>query len=590
MDNTTRGAGGASSTTPKNPFGLLLEWSGENRKWYLLSALLAIVGVAGGVVPYFAAGAMVNGILAGVRDMGLYLRWCGVAAVGYLVFIIFRTTSTALSHRATFATMSKVRRRIAEHLSRVPLGYVVETPSGKLKNIMVEKVDSIETPLAHVIPEMSSNLIIPFAIVIFIFLLDWRMALASLVTIPVGALCYAGMMRNYEERYGEQVAAGEAMSAVAVEYVNGIEVIKAFGQSASSYEKYAKAVTRAARSSIDWMASVEVFQDAALAIWPSTLVTVLPVGCALVLQGTLEPSTFVLVAILSLGIFPSLYAAVSFTDSLAQVGTIVEQIDEVLSQPAQRRGDAPAKLEGSRVDIREARFSYGEEEVLHGIDLSIEPGQVTALVGPSGSGKSTLAGLIAGFWDVDSGSVEVGGVSVNDMAPGQTERNITYVTQDTYLFDDTIMNNIRQGRPGASDEEVVAIAQASGCDDFIRSLENGYQTQVGGSGGHLSGGERQRVAIARAMLKDAPIVILDEATAYADPENEAIVEEAVGRLVAGRTLVVVAHRLSTVVGADKIVVLDDGNVVGEGTHDELMAACPLYKDMYLAHIGSRDEA
>ena len=380
------------------------------------------------------------------------------------------------------------------------------------------------------------------------------------------------------------------MNATAVEYVNGIEVIKAFGQEASSYEKFAKAVHDAAHSAIDWMAKVQIFQDGAISIWPATLVTVLPVGCFFVLDGSLASSDLVLIAVLALGIFPPLMASMSLADNLAQIGTIVGDISKVLDLPDQHRSMTKADLSGSRIELAGVRFSYGDEEVIHGIDLSIEPGSMVALVGPSGSGKSTLGRLLAGFWDADAGIVSIGGVPLEDMTPDQQAGLIAYVSQDNYLFDETIMDNIRMGRPGASDEEVVAIAEASGCDEFIRGLDEGYRTRVGGAGGHLSGGERQRIAIARAMLKDAPIVILDEATAYTDPENEAVIEEAVGRLVAGRTLIVIAHRLSTIVGADEIVVVDDGAVRARGTHAELMENCPLYADMYCAHISAKDAA
>lgn len=584
------GAWGAEYGGKSNPVTLLLSWAGENRKFYALSVVLAIVGVAGTIIPYYAAGSMINGVLSNTRDFIFYGGWIGVAAIGFLLYIICHHASTTLSHKATFATISKVRHRIADRLARVPLGYTLDTPSGKLKNIMVEKVDSIEPTLAHVVPEMTSNLIVPVAVIVYLFMLDWRMALVALITLPIGFIAYMGMMKDYETWFGKTVTAGEDMSSTSVEYINGIEVIKAFGRSASSYDKFAAAVKRYANSFIDWMSHVQIFQDAGLAIWPATLVTVLPVGCLFVMQGSLEPSTLVMVALLSLSIFPPLYAAMGFIDSLAQVGTVVEQITEVLAVPEQHRAEKPAAYVGTRIEFDDVRFSYGREEVVHGIDLTIEPGQVTALVGPSGSGKSTVARLMAGFWDASAGEVRVGGIPIQDMTSDQLMGIVSYVAQDSYLFDDTIMNNIRMGREDATDEEVVVVAKASGCHDFISALEKGYQTVVGGAGGHLSGGERQRVAIARAMLKDAPVVILDEATAYTDPENEAVVQEAVGRLTRNKTLVVIAHRLSTIVDADKIVVVREGHVEAEGVHAELMESCPLYADMYRAHIDAKDAA
>lgn len=589
-----------AARTSGGPVARLLGWAGPRRWYYLASVLLAVAGVVGSIVPYFSAANMIVGVLGGVRVFSYYARWALVAAGGALAYLVFHYASTAVSHVATFATISGVRRAIADKLTRVEMGYVLDTPYGRLKNIMVEKADSIETTLAHAVPEMTSNLLVPVAVVAYMFSLDWRMALAALVTIPLGALCFMGMLRDYEAKYGEFVEANESMNATAVEYVNGIEVIKAFGQSASSYEKFTRAVHRAAHSAIDWMHSVQVFQDAGLAVMPATLVCVLPVGCVLVMQGTLEPATFVIEAVLSLAIFPPLYAAFGFVDNLSQIGTIVGAIAEVLDQPEQRRAERPAPLaapDGSplapgaapTIELSGVRFSYGEDEVVHGVDLVIEPGQVTALVGPSGSGKSTLARLVAGFWDADAGSVRFGGADVRDMTAGQLADLVAYVEQDNYLFDETVMENIRMGRPGATDEEVVACARAAGCDGFIRGLAHGYQTVVGGAGGHLSGGERQRIAIARAMLKDAPVVILDEATAYTDSESEAVVEDAVSRLVAGRTLVVIAHRLSTVTGAGKIVVVNDGRIEDEGTHEELLSRCGLYREMWRAHEGARDE-
>ena len=604
--------------------GKLMEWAGPARGLYALSVILAIVGVAGNIAPYYAAGRMIAGVIDGNRDFAFYQQWCLFAAVAYLVYIVCHHASTSISHAATFATIARMRTVVAQKLARVQLGYVLDTPSGKLKNIMVERLDAIEVSLAHVVPEMTSNLVVSLVVVVYLFTLNWILALVSLVVIPIGMYAYMQMMVDYDKWYGNTLKTGNDMASASVEYVNGIEVIKAFGRSASSYEKFSDAVFAYAHSYIDWMAHCQIWQDAGLSIAPASLVTVLPVGCGLVMLGWLEPATLALMAVLSLSIFPPIYAAIRFIDSIAQVGTVVGEISDVLAQPEQARAEKPAALDSSApaVELDDVRFSYAEpaggdgaqaasaadaspsadaekgatdtsvapaaREVIHGVSLTVPAGSVTALVGPSGAGKSTLARLVAGLWDATSGTVRVEGARVQDMTAAQLTSQVSYVAQDNYLFDDTVMENIRMGRPGATDEEVIACAKASGCDGFIRTLEHGYQTRVGGAGGHLSGGERQRVAIARAMLANAPIVILDEATAYMDPENEAEVEQAVSRLVAGKTLIVIAHRLSTVTGADKIVVIDDGRIVAEGTHAELMKNCALYRNMFEAHIGAKD--
>lgn len=572
-----------------NPVTVLLEWS-DRKGMYALSVILAIIGVLGGMVPYVAAGNMVVGIFNGIQEWSFYLYWGLIAGLSYLVKIVFHHLSTTVSHKATFATIANMRTRVAKKLTTIPMGYVLDTPSGSLKRLLVEKIDSIETTLAHAVPELTSNLTAAFAVFVYLMVLDWRLALAALLTIIVGLACLLGMMKDYEYWYQNTIVTGKEMNNASVEYVSGIEVIKAFGQSASSYEKFSKAVYASAHAFIDWMKHCQIWQDAMLSIGPATLVTVLPLGCLFVLQGTLSPSTFVMCAVLSLGIFQPLFEAMSFMDSLAQVGSVVKEISEVLNYPDQIRAEVPCTLEGTEIKLSDVRFSYGSNEVIHGITLDIESGQVTALVGPSGSGKSTVARLIAGFWDPNEGSVSIGGQDIRSCAPTQLADLVAYVDQDSYLFDETIMENIRMGKKDATDEEVIACAKASGCHNFIQSLPHGYQTVVGGSGGHLSGGERQRVAIARAMLKNAPIIMLDEATAYADPESEAEVESAVAKLVAGKTLVVIAHRLSTVQNADKIVVVNDGSIEAEGTHEQLMETCPLYATMYRAHIGALDEA
>ena len=403
-------------------------------------------------------------------------------------------------------------------------------------------------------------------------------------------LCYAVEMRDYPTKYGRVVAAKNHMGATIVEYISGIEVIKAFGQSASSYAKFTDAVRANSGLMMDWSRTTLPWTAAMMSVWPSVFLGVLPVGCLLFMDGSLSAATFITIVVLSLGIIGPLFAAIMFTDDIAKISTIVGEIGVVLDQPEMDRPETPCAVGDAAIELSDVEFSYGDERVLKGASLFIAPGSMVALVGPSGSGKSTVAKLIASQWEASTGSVRLGGVDVRRMPLSQVADHIAYVAQDNYLFDDTVLNNIRMGKPRATDQEVVACAKASGCHEFISALDRGYQTVVGGAGGHLSGGERQRIAIARAMMKDAPIVILDEATAYTDPENEAVIQDAVARLARGKTLIVIAHRLSTIMNADAIAVVDDGCVVACDTHERLLETCPLYAQMWAAHESARDVA
>ena len=387
------------------------------------------------------------------------------------------------------------------------------------------------------------------------------------------------------------MAASKKMADAVVEYIGGIEVVKAFSQSAGSYEKYADAVRGNADYYIKWMANSQKTMCSYNAVIPSVLLSVLPGGMALWLSGSLETVTFMAAVIFSLGLVGPIMEAFSFTGSLAMLGKNTEEIDSILNVEELHHANKPVAFGDLEIELKNVSFSYDkQQEVLHGINLSIRPGTMTAFVGPSGSGKSTIAKLIAGYWDVTSGSITLGGHELTEVPLSQLSEQISYVSQDNYLFNRSICENIRMGKPGASDQEVEKAAIRSGCDSFIRGLDNGYETIVGSSGSQLSGGERQRIAIARAMLKDAPIMILDEATAFIDPENEAIIQKAISALTAGKTLIVIAHRLSTITGADNIVVVNAGNIEAQGTHEQLLTRCPLYKDMWQAHIGARDEA
>ena len=490
-------------------------------------------------------------------------------------------------HTARF--LAEIRRRLTKKLSLMPLGDVLDDSSGSYKNIIVERVDSVETTLAHIIPEVISNAIVPIGIFILMLSVDWRLALLSLLSIPVGMIFYSLMMVGAEESFKNTIDKTKALNDTAVEYINGIEVIKAFGKTKTSYEKFIFAAKEGADCFIEWMRRCNLWQNLAMTLLPAQLLSLLPFTGWFYYTGRIDGADALLLIIMTLGLVSPFMVIAGHVDNMSKMGSIIGEVVTILEKREMNRPNVmKEKPHGNDIEFRNVHFGYNDKEVLHGINLTIKEGTVNALVGPSGSGKSTIAKLIASFWDTDSGSVLYGGVDIKNIPLNDYNKYIAYVSQDNYLFDETVMENIRMGKPGASDEDVINAAKACGCHDFIMHLEKGYNTVAGGAGGHLSGGERQRISIARAMLKNAPVVILDEATAYTDPENEAIVQRSVARLVSGKTLIVIAHRLSTIVSADQIMVINDGNVTAYGTHKELLDACPLYKDMWNAHISSKD--
>ena len=575
----------------KSTFGWIFAFAGQKKSGYAASVVFAVLGAAFQILPFFVMARIIGKLLDGNRDLTGYLIDCAGMAALWFLRVLFHSLSTAQSHKATFAVLGNIRKQGLEKLSRMPLGDVQARGSGELKNILVERVDSMEPTLAHVLPEMSSNAVVVLATLVYLFCLDWRMALASLITFPLGMIFFMLMMAGYEKNYARTVAATNTLNDTAVEYIGGIEVIKVFGKAKSSYEKFVTAAKECARSYIDWMNKSNFYFTFAMNIMPATLLSVLPIGGLLLKNGTLTPEKFVLIVILSMGLITPIIGCMKFTDDLAKVGTIIGQVTDILTAPELPRPEADAETpQGSTVELRDVHFGYNDAEVLHGVNLTFREGTVNALVGPSGSGKSTIAKLVASFWDVGRGSITVGGADIRRISAEHYHRLVAYVSQDNFLFDTTVRENIRMGRPDAADEEVEQAARDCGCYDFIIGLENGFETRVGSGGGHLSGGERQRISIARAMLKDAPVVILDEATAYTDPENEAVIQESVAKLVRGKTLIVIAHRLSTIVDADQIAVVNDGRIEAAGTQAELLASCPLYQAMWRAHITSRDGA
>ena len=573
-----------------SPIVWALRQAGTHRSQLGLSVVLAIVGVAFSVAPYFVVVGIVRALMAGEKNLAFYLSRSALIALLWLGRVLCHAFSTANSHKATFAILGEIRKACTEKLARMPLGAVLQRSSGALKNTLIERIDSIETTLAHIVPEFTANLLIPLIITVYIFTIDWRMGLASLATVPLGMAFYIWMMAGSMKFYQQTITNTKALNDTAVEYIGGIQVIKVFGKTKSSYERFVRDAHAAADAFIGWMRASIIPFTFAMVVMPATMISVLPIGGLLVKNGSLSGQDFITVVILSVGLISPLVTLMSYSDDVRTMGTIFGEVQDILDAPEQQRpqeGSAPA---GNDLQLTDVRFSYMDKEVLHGINMTIPEGSFIALVGPSGSGKSTIARLIAALWDADTGSISLDGRDIRGIPQEAYADKVAFVSQDNYLFNMTVRENIRLGRPSATDEEVEQAAKDSGCHDFILTLEKGYDTLVGSSGSHLSGGERQRITIARAMLKAAPIVILDEATAYTDPENEAVIQRSVSRLTSGKTLIVIAHRLSTITDADRIYVVKDGQIDDSGTHAELLSHHGLYEKMWQAHMEVKDNA
>ncbi len=567
----------------------VVEFAGIHRIHYIASILLAFGSVICGFVPYLYLGDMVKALVEHTADESYCMNRIGWMALFWVLHRLLHCFSTTLSHKATFSVLAEIRRRLTSKLARMPLGDVLEQSSGTYKNIIIERVDSIETTMAHMIPEVLSNAVVPVGIFILMLTIDWRLALLSLLSLPVGLVFFGHMMVGSQKDFDNAIQKTKALNDTAVEYINGIEVIKAFGKSKTSYEKFVRAAKEGADCFVEWMRRCNIDQNVGMALMPAQLLSLLPFSAWFYMTGRTAGPDVLMIIILALGLVGPFVRVASYMDDAGKMGVIIGEATAILTmRDLERPEKSLAAPKGSGIELRGVHFGYKEQEVLHGVDLKIEEGSVTALVGPSGAGKSTVAKLIASFWDVDEGVITYGGADIRKLALAEYNKNIAYVSQDNYLFDVSVMENIRMGRPGATDEDVINAAKACGCHDFIMQLENGYNTIAGGSGAHLSGGERQRIAIARAMLKDAPVVILDEATAYTDPENEALVQKSVAKLVKGRTLIVIAHRLSTIATADHIVLINDGRVEAEGTQEELLAKSALYREMWEAHNSTKD--
>lgn len=556
-----------------------------------LSVLCAILSVAGGFIPFWAVYEILLAFINQTVTLDCILLWCLVGAAGYLIRCVCYGTSTILAHISAYTILQGIRLKIANRLMKAPLGEVMGRRIGYLKNIIMDKVEDLEPSLAHMIPELTSNLLLPIAIFVWMLAIDWRMGLAVLIAPVLAMIPMFFLMRNYNSQYAAYMEANNHVNSIIIEYVEGIEVVKAFNQSTSSYEKFVGAVQSFKEFTLAWFKSTWKTMNLMMAIMPTTLLGVLPVGLLLVQSGSISPAELAMGIILSLSIVGPLMKATTFINEAKSMEFAVEAANELLNLPILPDSGKIVSIPHNDIVLDRVFFSYDgseQNDVLQGVSLKMPEGSFTALVGPSGGGKSTVARLIARFWDVTGGSITIGGKNIKELSIRQLSEMVSFVTQDNFLFNCSLKENIRLGNPNATDEEVYAAAKAACCDEFIARLDKGYDTPAGDAGKRLSGGEKQRIAIARAILKNAPIVILDEATAFTDPQNEDKIQKSIMALSKGKTLLVIAHRLSTIQNADQIVVLKKGQVVDCGKQEELLNRCPLYADMWKAHIGAKN--
>lgn len=571
----------------------LFAYAEGKKKKLVLSVVLSVLSIALGLVPFYCMYKVICLIVAGTATTVLIVKWCLLSLAAYAVKILLFSLSTGASHSMAYTILEGLRLRLADRFLHAPLGNVEDHSIGEIKSMMVDKIENLEPPLAHMIPEGAGHIVLPIVSIAALAVIDWRLALASLVTFPLSFVCMGLTFKISGKNFVKYDESASYMNSTIVEYIEGIEVIKAFGRAGVSYEKYAGAITDFRTFVVKWLASTFATMKLSFALFPSTLIGTLPVALALANGGAITAPQAALAVMLSISMVGSLAKLEVFSENMRQVKFTVENLEEFLEMPELPEPAERAEVAHTDVELKKVRFSYTgneKDEVLHGVDLKLPEGSFTALVGPSGGGKSTVAKLIARFWDVTSGSITIGGVNVKDMPLSQLSEYVSFVTQDNFLFACSLLENIRLGNPNATDEEVKAAARAAQCEEFISRLPQGYDTPAGEAGKRLSGGEKQRIAIARMMLKNAPIVILDEATAFTDPENEDKIQQSISALTRGKTLLVIAHRLSTIRNADNIVVLKNGAILAQGTQEELLRSCPLYHDMWQAHIGAKDWA
>lgn len=568
-------------------FKKVLFYAGEYRRVTYASVAVMLAGVLCGVLPFLFVYQLITPLLEG-RAISLQAAAMRISAIGIceLLYAVLYVKGLALSHYSAYHTLENLRISLQGKLERLPLGSIQEKGVGAVKKMFIDDIESIELLLAHAIPEGIANAAVPVFVFIAMFLADWKLALLSLCSLPLGMAAMTAMYKIGMRDVNDYYAAARKMNNTIVEYINGMEVVKVFNRDGISYRRFEEDVKSYRDFTLKWYKACWPWMALYNSIIPCVALFALPVGAWLVLKGYSSLSNLVLVLCMSFGIGAPLLKSLSFMSSLPQVNYKIESLEAMMAAEPLIQSDRGFEGSAETVAFKDVRFSYEKDEVLHGVSFEVPAKTMTALVGESGSGKSTLAKLLVHFYDVDGGAVKIGGQDVRDMSLETLNDRISYVSQEQFLFHMSLMENIRLGKPGATDEEVMEAAEKAQCEEFLNRLEHGIHTVAGDGGKQLSGGERQRISLARAILKNAPIVVLDEATAFMDPENEEKMNEAIAEIIRDKTVIVIAHRLNSIRNADQICVMESGRLAAKGTHEELLLDCEAYRRLWTAAEGS----